>query len=159
MSPVLVSVPLMLSTPAIVSTLLLVTVLPLRLTDPSTVITPSFVTVAAWGSDRPGASTTIVPVARLITVARPLTFTWGRNLTLPSLSSRAPASAASAGISAVPRTKRRPDPLMLDGLKLAGPATQIVAPPALTDPVNVPDSNSTTSSPSRLRFGGILASL
>ena len=47
---------------------------------------------------------------------------------MPSLSSNACASMASAGNVAVPRTNSRPDPLKLDGLKFAGSATQIVAP-------------------------------
>ncbi len=46
---------------------------------------------------------------------------------MPSLSSSACASTASAGTLRVPRTNSRPDPLMLDGLKFAGAATQIVA--------------------------------
>ena len=160
MSPVLVNVPVMLSTPAIVSTLLLVTVLPLRLTDPLIAIMPSLMTVAPGPRLMPGESTMIVAPGWLIAVANPLTLIWARKRTVPSFSRRACASMFSAGNSAVPRTKSRPEPFRTVGLKLARPATQIVAPPALTVIVKMPDANNTTSVLDRLSgSGGGLVSL
>ncbi len=134
---------------------LLVTVLPFRLAEPCTSIMPSLVTVTPGPRARPGESTTIVAPARLMMVATPLVFGWGRNLTEPSLSSSAPVPAASAGMRAVPRTNSRVAPLTLAGLRAAPAATQTVARLEFTDPTKVPETNTTTSVGPRFRLVGM----
>ena len=154
-SPVLVKDPTRLNAPAMVRVPPLVTVLPLRFTVPCTSMVPSFVTVTSGPNARPGASTTMVALARLITVITPLVLGWGRNRTLPSLSSTAPGPAAKAGMSAVPRTNDRDAPLMLLGWNAAPAATQIVPRFELTDPLKVSEAKSTTWVLSKLRSLGI----
>ena len=157
MSAVLVTLAAEVSEPPMVTVALFVTVPPLRLTDPSTSISPSFVRVSPGPSDTSAPASVIVPVARFVTVASPLTLGGAVNVTVPSLSRMAPLSAASAGSVADPRTSRWTWPPIELGLNAAGVSTQIVAPPALTGPVNVPDVKSTTSVAIRFKLAGIVA--
>ena len=114
--PAFVSEPLIVSGPTAVISPWLVTVLPFRFNAPRMSIVPRLVTTAAGPSAKPGVRTTIVPVARLITVAVPLVLIEPRNVTVPSLSNSAPDAAASDGRLATPRTNSRENPLRFAGL-------------------------------------------
>ena len=114
--PAFVNEPLIVSGPTAVIRPWLVTLLPFRFTEPRISIVPRLVTTAAGPDAKPGVTTTIVPVARLITVAVPLVLIEPRNVTVPSLSNSAPDPAASDGRLATPRTNSHDAPLRFAGL-------------------------------------------